>query len=393
MRICLRSTAVLLLSLLAAEAAATAWPHGLSLNTTARSLPRGELVAIAYSEAYFKQAEYTQPNGRLFHVTYWDIQGTVGLRYALTDRLELGFRQILYQDNHKVSPGFNLPDDLFLSAAVAGFGPAGGHFSFGLQLMARVPLAKYHNVVLEPYSAGRIELCTRALFSLTTEPGSPGRGLEMDGSIGLLNHNDVGKRLTAVRTDSTVARASSRQWVWALGLSVHRAPFTFGIAMSGNRFVQQPPVTAYSRESYFYLSPSVTYRLAWWLTMGSTLDIRLYEATDQTAYSSLLPRVGHDFDNYPPWRLRVFAQMVLRSKQPRALRQQEVPQLARQGSPEDDALVRQLARQKQTAEQAEQELERIRQERERVARILEKLREMVAAQKATNPPPPEREKP
>lgn len=393
MRISLRCTAPLLLSLLSAEVASTEWPHGLSLSTTARSLPRGELVAIAYSEAYFKQVEYTQPSGQLFHVTYWDIQGTVGLRYAISDHLELGLRQVLYQDNHKVSPGFNLPDDLFLSAALAGFGPASGHFRFGLQLMARVPLAKYHNVVLEPYSAGRIELCSRALFSFATEPGSPGRGMVVDGSIGLLNHNDIGKRLTDVRTDSTIERASSRQWVWALGLSVCRTSFTFGLAMSGNRFIHQPPPTAYSRENYLYLSPSVTYRLAWWLTIGTTLDIRLHEGADRTAYSGLLPRVGRDFDNYPPWRLRVSAQMVLHSKQPRALRQQEVAQLARQASPTDDMLVRQLAQQKQTAEQAEQELERIRQERERVARILEKLREMVAAQKATNPPPPEREKP
>ncbi|MBC7188347.1 MAG: hypothetical protein H5U38_15080, partial [Calditrichaeota bacterium] len=282
---------------------------------------------------------------------------------------------------------------LFLSAALAGFGPASGHLRFGLQLMARVPLAKYHNVVLEPYSAGRIELCSRALFSIATEPGAPARGMVVDGSLGLLNHNDMGKRLTDVRADSTIARASSRQWVWTLGLSARRAPFTFGIAMSGNRFIQQPPPTAYSRENYLYLSPSVSYRLAWWLTMGTTLDIRLHEGADRTAYSALLPRVGHDFDNYPPWRLRVSAQMTLRSKQPRALRQEEAAQLARQASPTDDTLVRELARQKQTAEQAEQELERIRQERERVARILEKLREMVAAQKATNPRPPEREKP
>ncbi|MBC7185424.1 MAG: hypothetical protein H5U38_00160, partial [Calditrichaeota bacterium] len=118
MRISLRCIAPLLLTLLSAEVAATEWPHGLSLSTTARSLPRGELVAIAYSEAYFKQVEYTQPSGRLFHVTYWDIQGNVGLRYAVSDHLELGLRQIHYQDNHKVSPGFNLPDDLFISAAL-----------------------------------------------------------------------------------------------------------------------------------------------------------------------------------------------------------------------------------------------------------------------------------
>jgi len=351
-------------------------------------------VALAYSEAYFKHVEYAQPAGKLFRVTYWDIQGTVGLRYAVTDRLELGIRQVLYQDNHKVSPGFNLPDDLFLSAALAGFGPSNGHLRVGAQMVARLPLAKYHNVVLEPYSAGRIELCTRALFTVDTTPSSLERGLTVDCAIGILNHNDMGKRLTGSPADSAIARTSSRQMVWAVTIAVRRAPFTFALGASGNRFLQQPPMTAYSRENCVYLSPSVHYRFAWWLTLGSTFDLRLYEAPDQTAYSPILPRVGHNFANYPPWRLRVSAQMVLRTTKSRPSRPplQPVP-LARKASPGDEHIIRQLAQEKQAAEKAEQELERIRLERERVARILEKLREMVEAQKATAPAHGQREKP
>ncbi len=393
MRICALFPATIGLALSTMVRSATEWPSGSHVGPTARSLPRGELLALAYSEVYFKHVEYTQASGKVFRVTYWDIQGTVGLRYAVTDRLELGLRQVMYQDNHKISPGFNLPDDLFLSATLAGFGPASGHLRLGAHLTARVPLAKYHNVVLEPYSAGRIELCSRALFSLETAPGSPERGLTVDGTLGILNHNDMGKRLTTGRLDSIAARVPSQQFVWAIAVKLRRAPFVFSLGASGNRFLRQPPPMAYSRENYLYLSPSVYYRLSWWLTIGSTFDLRLHEGPDQTAYSEAAPRVGRDFDNYPPWRLRVSAQLALRTTRPRLLHRQQPAPVPEQAPAAERELVRQLAQQKLAAEEAERQLERIREERERVARILAKLREMIAAQKATPPGQPQKENP
>lgn len=393
MRICALFQTAIGLALSSMVCSATEWPSGSNLSPTARPLPRGELLALAYSEVYFKHVEYTQPSGRLFGVTYWDIQGTVGLRYAVTDRLELGLRQVMYQDNHKVSPGFSLPDDLFLSATLAGFGPAGGHLRCGAHLTARIPLAKYHNVVLEPYSAGRIELLGRALFSLKTAPGSQEGGLAVDWTLGILNHNDMGKRLTNGRLDSIAARLPSRQVVWAMIITVRRAPFVFSLAASGNRFLQHPPPTAYSRENYLYLSPSVSYRISWRLTIGSTFDLRLHETPDQTAYSEAIPRVGRGFNNYPPWRLRVSAQWALRTTRPRPLHRQPSAPVPEQTPVAERELVRQLAQQKLAAEEAERQLERIREERERVARILAKLREMIAAQKAPPPAQGQKEKP
>ncbi len=370
---------------------AAEWHATSHLNPSARSLPRGQLVALGYSEAYFKQAEYQAASGHLVHVTYWDIQGTVGLRYAVSDHLELGLRQVLYQDNHKVAPGFNLPDDLFLSAKLAGFGPAPGYLRFGAQVSTRLPLAKYHNVVLEPYSAGRIELCTSGLLSIDTAPASQEHGMALDVAVGLLTHNDLGMQLTAAPEDTIAARSSSRQWVWTVGVTLRRAPFFFGLAVSGNHFLQQPPVTAYSRENWAFISPSVHYCYAQWLSFGTALDIRLYNTADQTTYSDFLPRVGRGFDNYPPWRVRVLAQILLRSNRPRTSPSPEVKALPASRTPVEDEPIHQLAKQKQAAEEAEQELERIRQERERVARILNKLREMLATQKPT-PVPPERPK-
>ncbi|MDZ7337650.1 MAG: hypothetical protein ONB30_03835 [candidate division KSB1 bacterium] len=392
MRTIARLYQAFLCALLTVPLNATEWPSGKYLNPTAQSLPRGELLAIAYSEVYFKQVEFKSALGDLVHVTYWDIQGTVGFRYAVSNHLEVGIRQVLYQDNHKVAPGFNLPDDLFLSACLNGFGPASGHLRLGAHLSARVPLAKYHNVVLEPYSAGRIELCTRGLLGVDTAPGSPDHGVAVDLAVGLLNHNDLGKRLTDAPDDSIAARSSSRQWLWAVGVTLRRTPFVFAVTLSGNHFLQQPPVTAYSRENYAYLSPSVLYRCTWWLTLGSALDVRLYNASDQTVYSGALPRVGHDFDNYPPWRLRLVAQLVVHSNRPHERTPSDKPPLPASNAPVNEEVVRQLAKEKHAAEEAEQELERIRQERERVARILNKLREIMAAQKPPAPPaePPEK---
>ena len=118
--------------------------------------PKSALFLGAHTRAFFKDEVHQEPSGLSAGQTFWDIHGAFGLSYGLTSRFELGITSILYQDNHRNSNGYNLPDDLILHAKLGSLGRASGNTRFGVQLDLRLPTGEFHNLPLENYSAGRI---------------------------------------------------------------------------------------------------------------------------------------------------------------------------------------------------------------------------------------------
>lgn len=350
-------------------------------------LDKGGFSLHSHSFIYFKHHEYFYPNAHNRTITYWDLQGGVAAIYGAGKHLELGLHQILYQDNHKGTPGFNLPDDLFFSAKLSNIGLPNSPFRIGGLFKMRLPLAKHHNVVLEPYSSGRIEFNFVALISYYSNITSSTRGFSLHFNIGTLNHNDVGKALTNVAGDTISASLSSRQLLFGFAFCKNIYPLHFALEFSGNTLPQKPPSTAYSRETYIYLTPSVTYNVNPRIAFTTGMDIRLVNSLDETNYTGQFSQVKHNFDNYPPWRIYLRARVFLH---PTEKRHEETSLSLINDIQEEvhvnNQIVQQLASEKQKNETAEVELERIREERERVARILEKLKLMIDTKKK-NPPP------
>lgn len=351
---------------------------------SALTIPRGQLYLGAHSRAFFKDEISTTAGGSSSGVTFWDIQGALGLHYGFTSRLELGLSQILYQDNHKGNKGYNFPDDLYLRAKLGSIGPKTSNIRLGAQVDVRLPTAAHHNLALEPYSAGRIGMGIMGLFSIVSQPLFPDFGLNINLNAGVFTHNDLGIQLSEVTDDTLLVRKDTQEFVYGLSFSKGGQEFGFFAELYGRRFLQQPPVSAFTRENSLYFSPGISYSTNSWLQLKVALDLRILGSKDETSYEgeggSLIARPWQTVPNLPTWRINVGAVVALHSKK----HIQPTPRTTEQGqlitsapASADEKLYKSLADSRQETENAEAELERIRSERQRMEDLLQRLRRIL----------------
>jgi hypothetical protein len=350
---------------------------GLFHINSALSQNKSTLRLSSHSCSFFKDEVNTRPDGTASGVTYWDVQGGLGFRYGLSNRFELGLTQIVYQDNHKVEPGWNIPDDLFLTAKLGSLGAPNSNYRLGLQLNSRIPLAEYHNVPFEAYSAGRIELGVMGLITFVSDPLFPNYGVNVHLNTGFLTHNDFGTRLTDSELDTITTGKSSQEFLYGVGISKRGREFGFFMEVYGRNFIQQPPVTAYTRENCIYIMPGLTYDPNSWLSVLVGLDIRLSGDKDETDYNSVR-KIGNHLPNLPSWRIHFGASITLIPKKLQQTTQyRPLEASATSVSTDDTQLYKALADERRKTEDAEQELERIRTERKRMEQMLERLRRIL----------------
>ncbi|HOX85197.1 MAG TPA: hypothetical protein PKW76_01630 [bacterium] len=342
------------------------------------NLPRGQVTVGLHSRAYFNDdVDVTAGDGDVA-MTYWDIQGGMAVTYAFTSRFQLGLNQIIYQDNHKGGDGYNLPDDLYFTAKLGSIGRRTGSIRTGIQLDLRFPLAKEHNLLLEPYSAGRIGVGIRGLFSIVSEPLFPEFGINIHANFGFFNHNDLGLHIVENSSDTVSAKQNTQELFLGAAFSTAVDQFILFTELYGRTFLQKPPEPAYGRETSLYFSPGLSYAVNSWLRLRAALDFRLLGSDDETVYKSgetlysVLP--WKNVPNYPSWRITVGATAALRpSIQPMILAKQ-IEEDMRRARAADPDVIEHLSKERQETEKVEAELERIRLERQRMEELLEKLR-------------------
>ncbi len=370
--------------------------------SSALTVPRGQLYLGTHSRAFFKDEVAKASTGLSSGETFWDIQGALGLHYGFTSRLELGISQILYQDNHKGNKGYNFPDDLYLRAKLGSIGPKASSIRLGAQVDVRLPTAEHHNLALEPYSAGRIGMGIIGLFSIVSQPLFPDIGFNINVNAGVFTHNDLGIQLSEVTDDTLFVRKDTQEFIYGLSFSKANQEFGFFAELYGRRFLQQPPVSAFTRENSLYFSPGISYAPNPWLHLKVALDLRLLGSKDETYYNgeggSLIARPWQTVPNLPTWRINVGAVVALHSQK----RVQPAPRTTGQGQlitsapgPADEKLYKSLADSRQETENAEAELERIRSERQRMEDLLQRLRRILEqpASGSAQPPDSAAEKP
>jgi hypothetical protein len=346
----------------------------------AYTIRKGNLYAQTQVRFFFQDQILELAPNLLTGETYWDIQNSISLIYGLRDHVELQLQQIVYQDNHKPGTGYNLPDDLFLSARFANFGDPARQFLFGGALEVRLPLAEYHNLPLEPYSAGRPGFGLTFLASHLSDPDLPGTGTTLSANIGFFLHNDHGLILTSTADDTISAAHNSSEFLYGLAASQSLGRFVLQAEFYGRAFMRKPEITAYTRENSLYFSPAINYTLPSTIQFRLCGDFRLSGETDDTYYlhakADALP--WKSLPNVPKWRVNVgltvplipFALLQSRKKNgtiETSFTQQQLEQ----------ELTRQLAAERKKAEEAEENLARIRAERERIGDILQRLRNTV----------------
>jgi hypothetical protein len=304
------------------------------------------------------------------------VQGGLSLNYGISQHFEAAVAPIVYQDTNKGGKGYNLLDDLFLFLKIGSFGGKGSSLSYGVDLGVRFPTAKEHNIIFQPYSAGKAGFGATALCSYARDPLYPEDGFSMHFNLGYWNHNDVGENLTGTDSPSDTIRVLSMTQELSYGTAfiIPFEKFDFRFELYGRTFLQKPPVTAFSRESIAYFSPGVTYKPYRWMALDLNADLRVSNASDETDYSQPgLTRVP-DLPNYPDWRITLGVKLSILPTSLYAVSERDI--LLKKAESRRE-LFEQIIKEQRETESAEEELERIKDERRKAERELERLRRIL----------------
>ena len=351
---------------------------GLIYVHSARILPVGHLQFYGGTRYYGKIAQVETGN-RAYAI--WNVKIYSTFNIGVSSHLELAISPILYQDTNNsdgnaLNGQANIPDDILFGFKLGSFGRLESPFVFGGMLYGRIPTAKEHNIIYEPYSAGGFEVGLTGMVSYFSNPIFPDESWSIHGNLGYLNHNDVGRELTNDPMDLTPLSMSS-EILFGLGFHYPAGTFDFSAEINARYFLVDPPVTAYSGEYVSYLTTGVYYKPYPWVTFEMGFDLRLVSEQDLSQYApvtSLSPPPTEDFPNYPTWRGILGVKLGIL---PASLYSNAESDLLRQRAEDRKAaLERMLEGQKET-EDAESELAKIRAERKKVEEELRRLRKLL----------------
>jgi hypothetical protein len=359
--------------------------RGLSSLNAAWVQDRGQFSLKLTGASFYKTAPKRQATSRTpDFITFWDVQGGLAANFAVSRRLELSLKQTIYQDTHHDGKGANLPDDLFLTAKFGSYGGLRSRVKVGFMTAARFPLAKQHNVILEPYSAGSVELGLLGLFSYSKDVLLPENAFNLHLNLGFWHYNDTGKYLIGAEADTFAVLSPSRALLWGAGFAIPSHEFDFTAEVFGRNFMVRPPVTAYSREDFAYFSPGVMYHPAFWATLNVNLDFRLTNDKETTRYSpGLGNQVNPDLPSFPSWRLRFGARFALNRPAPPPGQKPLFVSANGRLTTAHKALEKQLSEERKKTETAEEELSKIRDDRKRMESMLSRLRSLLVYGKNT----------
>jgi hypothetical protein len=353
--------------------------RSLSNVNTAWVQDRGQFSIRLTGASYYKTARLKKTTGRTPEfATFWDVQGGLAAHFSLSRRLELSLTQTLYQDTHHDGKGANFPDDLYFAAKFGAYGGLRSKVKVGIMTSARFPLAQQHNVILEPYSAGTVELGVLGLFSYSKDVLIPENAFNLHLNLGMWHYNDTGKLLIETTADTFAVLRPSRALLWGAGFAIPTHEFDFTFEIFGRNFMVRPPITAYSREDFAYVTPGVIYHAAYWASLNVNLDFRVSSDREATKYiAGLNNQINPELPSYPNWRVRFGAKFALNQPPPPPGQKPLFASSNGRLTTQHKTLEKQLTEERKKTETAEEELSKIRDDRKRMETMLARLRSLL----------------
>jgi len=333
----------------------------------------GDLLIQANSRIYYKNEVHDEPSQPVKAVTLWDAQGAVNLAYGLGTHLELGLSQILYQDAHagEGGKGYNLPDDISIRLKSGGYQIKSIPLSFGFQLSTHIPLAKYHNIPLEPYTSKSVSYSLMTIVSYAYNTNAPQQSFGAHLNLAYLDHNDSGNNLD--QADGIASRESPgvKELVYGGAFCLPISKFNFSIELYGNKYLRRPPEAAYSRYSYIYITPGISYSPESWYSFVLGIDYRVSSARPNISART----VTRNAPVFPTWRMNVGVRINLdsRLKKARSVNDAAINEI--QAGELD--VFEQLEKEKAAYIKAQEELSDIKEERQRMDEMLERLKKVL----------------
>ena len=352
--------------------------RGLIYLHSALLIPKGHIQFYGGLRYFGKVAQFG-PNERAY--TLWHVQGFTTFNIGLSSHFELAVSPIIFQDTNRgdgwSKEAVNFPDDILVSVKMGSMRAMESPFVFGGILYGRIPTARTHNIIYEPYSAGSLELGITGLVSYFHNPSFPDADWSLHGNIGYLNHNDVGQEITD--DPAHLPTEMSNELLIGLGFRYPAGTFDFSAEINSRFFLQRPPVSAYSMEDVTYLTAGIYYKPYRWITFEMGIDVRLTPDEDLTDYDvTPVPKPAEDFPNYPSWRSVLGVKLAIL---PMDLYSSSDEELLRQRVDDRKEVLERMMQGEQKTENAEDELTRIRAERERIEEELKRLRKLLEAEK------------
>lgn len=356
-----------------ANAQQNAGGRGLMYVHSARTIGKGHLNAYFHSRFFGKVGSSSS-----ISTTYWDVQGSFTLNYGFSDKLEVSLFPIVYQDTNTGrdgSPGWNLPDDLFLKFKIGSLGAPSSKFKYGMMITSRFPVGKVHNLIYEPYSAGTVEVGFTGMASYAGDLLFPDESFNLHLNLGYLFHNDAGNNLTDTPGDTISNKSISSEGLFGLGFRYPFDKWDVTVELNGNIWIQNPAVTAYSRENYIYLTPGVSYKVYKWLHVDFGADFRLTGDRDETQYVYGISHLPQQLPTtYPDWRVHMALKFAIL---PRSLYRDTERDLLVKKAETRREVFEQIVKERNETEKAEKELERIKEERMKAQQELLRLRKLL----------------
>lgn len=350
--------------------------RGLMNVRSAWNLDPGYLLMYTHARFFGQVAEQIKPNGDKSNYTLFNSQSTLILNYGISEHLELALSPILYQDTNRGVSQYNFIDDIYMFVKFGSLGANGSHLKSGIDLGVRFPTAETHNVVFEPYSTGRIGFGANTRFTWATRPFYPDDGFTLHINAGYWNLNDVGEKMTDIAGTVDTIRVSkpTMELLYGVGMNFPTLKFDFSLEFFGNVFLQQPPVTAYSRENRAYISPRIRYKPYHWMNFDMSWDIRVLSGKDETDYTAPGVVAYPGMPDYPPWRFNLGMQFTLLPRTSYTVSERDI--LIRKAAARKN-LFEQIIRDKDETDVAQKEVERIKLERRKAERELQRLQQLI----------------
>lgn len=304
-----------------------------------------------------KPADFTAAN-------WWDVSGNLTFTYGLSDNFDITVSPRIYQDTQSTNE-FNVPGDIFLSLKGGSFNFGNRHFYAAGMLNVRFGTGEIHNYPFREYASGGLEFGFGTALSYYTDPYLPDRSLSAHLNLGWYNHNEAGKDVD-FRGTTKKAGVNSTELQYAFGIAYPIDLFQLQLEVSGISYIQQPESFIFSRDNYTYVSPSIKYNAYNWLGMDLGVDIRLSSA-DKIFTTIDLPR-------YSDWKINLGLNFNLLAID---LEEDTPQQIERRSFNKRVEYFQGIIKDRQKAEDVQEELDKLMKERKEAEDELEELKQIL----------------
>lgn len=285
------------------------------------NLPAAYFRFAAFNSIYFKNEIVKNPDEIKRTESFRHVQSGFQLAYAVSSRLQVEYKQFLYQDHHLGDKNYNFPDDAILKIKYAALSPLNSHFRFGASLSSRFPFAREHNGIMEPFTADHIGFGLTGHLSYSPDLLLPENAFNMHFNLGYRNFANTGEAVTNAFGETAEVLAPTQAMKYGAALVFPSSAFKLCLEFFGQTFINQPPETAFGRENFLYFSPAVTFSVLGNLNLRLGADLRM-SSNQNFDFTQANNGMSTTFEiaTYPAWRLTAGFNIEIPLRNPGSLR-------------------------------------------------------------------------